>query len=447
MINTFRNKKVKGLLPLFFLLAFGACKKETTNIGLGLVEGEVLENSEKSIFTNAVCRSVEDDSLRTDVLSSGLFGMVDDPFLGVSKASLFIEPKVAETGSGSVGKIADSTRLILKYDISQTVGGDPYRILLGDAEAEITFDIYNMAEEVPDTAYSDYVPLLGDKIGEYSGGFNFSNKEVVIDGDTFSVTPEIILEIDNQLGEDILGLATIDETTLKSVLKGIALVPREIVSSDGLIFAFETQVSTSKLVVFHDSTFLSIPLGISSKKVNSFETTPSAALAEQLSGTGHYNITYVQSLRGTKVKVEFPELNDFIQKGDHIVINEAHLSFELEDGSVVSGEYDEPPRLLLYAIDSVSDKTAFFEDLSDFQTGQTLNYGGAYEASSNSYDFRFNRFLQRLVDDYRLRGVDNFKGFYVRVPADSPITPHRAVLNTDTAQQAIKISVTYTKLN
>ncbi|MFB1003549.1 MAG: DUF4270 family protein [Bacteroidia bacterium] len=399
------------------------------------------------MYTHAVCRTVADDSIRTDVLSSGLFGIVNDPILGESKASLIIEPRVAETGSGSVGKVADSTKLILKFDIDQVVSGSPYRLLLGEADAEITFDIYKMGEDIPDSTYNSYRPLLGDKIGEYTGGFDFSNKEVVIDEDTFTVTPELILTLDNQLGVDILGLSMIDNTELKKVLKGIVLVPREVVSGTGLITAFETKISASRLVVFHDTTELAIPLGADSKRVNYFETTPSAAVDAQLTGSGHFNTTYVQSLSGTKVKVEFPELNDFIKMGERLVINEAYISFLLEDGSVVEEKFSAPPRLLLYAVDSVSDQTAFFEDLLDFQLGQTLNYGGTYSASSKSYDFRFNRFLQRLVDDYRLREVDNFKGFYLRVPTDSPIVPHRAVLNTDTTQQTIKLSVRYTKLN
>lgn len=434
-------------MPLFFLLAFGACKKESTDIGLGLVGDDVLENAEKTTFYNAICRTVDDDSIRTDILSSGLFGIVNDPILGESKASLIIEPRVSETGTGSLGKTADSTRLVLKFDIDQTIGSTPYRILQGDAESEIAFDIYKMGEEIPDSAYNTYRPILGDKIGEYTGDFNFSNKEVIVNGDTLLISPEVILEIDNKLGEDILGLTNISDDDLKTILEGIVLVPRAVVSGEGLIIAFETRISASRLVVYHDTTELSIPLGTSSKRINYFETTPSANVAAQLTGTGHYTTTYIQSLSGTKVKVEFPELNDFIKKGEQIIINEAYISFSIEDGTAEQGKYDEPPRLLLYAIDSATDKTAFFEDLLDFQLQQSLNYGGAYESTSNTYDFRFNRYLQRLVDDYRLTGVDNFKGFYLRVPTDSPIVPHRAVLNTDISQQAIKVSVTYTKLN
>lgn len=434
-------------MPLFFLLAFGACKKESTDIGLGLVGDDVLENAEKTTFYDAICRTVDDDSIRTDILSSGLFGIVNDPILGESKASLIIEPRVSETGTGSLGKTADSTRLVLKFDIDQTIGSTPYRILQGDAESEIAFDIYKMGEEIPDSAYNTYRPILGDKIGEYTGDFNFSNKEVIVNGDTLLISPEVILDIDNKLGEDILGLTNISDDDLKTILEGIVLVPRAVVSGEGLIVAFETRISASRLVVYHDSTELSIPLGTSSKRINYFETTPSANVAAQLAGAGHYTTTYIQSLSGTKVKVEFPELNDFIKKGEQIIINEAHISFSIEDGTAERGKYDEPPRLLLYAIDSATDKTAFFEDLLDFQLQQSLNYGGAYESTSNTYDFRFNRYLQRLVDDYRLTGVDNFKGFYLRVPTDSPIVPHRAVLNTDISQQAIKVSVTYTKLN
>lgn len=448
MIYTFINNKIKGLMPLFFLLAIAACQKESSDIGLGLVGDDVLAGAEKSLFTQAICRTVQDDSIRTDALSSGLFGIINDPILGESKASLIINPRVLETGVGSIGRVADSTRLILKYDTDQSVGSTPYRILMGDEDAEISFDIYLMGEDLTDSAYyNTYRPILGDKIGEYTGGFNFSSKEVVVDGDTQTVSPEIVLTLDNKLGEDILGLSALSDIELNAVMKGIVLVPRAIVSGQGIILAFETRIVASRLVIYHDDTELSIPLGPNSKRINYFETTPSAVVAEQLTGTGHYATTYVQSMSGTKVKVEFPELNEFIKRGERVVINEASISFVLQDGTVINSQYDEPPRLLLFAVDSISERTAFFEDLIDFQQQRTPNYGGSFVSSTQSYDFRFNRFLQRLVDDYRIRGVDNFKGFYLRVPTDSPVIPHRAILNTDVSQESIKVSVTYTKLN
>ncbi len=448
MIKFLKNNKLKGFLPLFFLLAFGACKKESSDIGYALLKDNALDDAEKVTFTQAICRSVLDDSVRSDILSSGLFGMINDPVLGGSKVSLIIQPSVSEISIDSSIRNSDSTKLILKYDIAEEIGTEPYRLLIGDANAELSFDIYKMGEEIPDSALGTYRPVLGEKIGEYSGGFDFSEKIVIADGDTQTVTPEIVLTLDNQLGIDILKLTNLNNEQLKTVLKGIVLVPREILSGDGLIFGFESRLSASRVVVYFGSSEVSLNLGSrESKSVCYFENTPSAALASQLSGTGHYNTTYVQSLGGAKVKIELPELNDFIKtkKGERIVINEAHISFVLEDGSVVNDKYRQPPRLLLYAIDSVTDKTANFEDLVDFSEGKTLNYGGRY--TNGSYDFRFNRYLQRLVDDYRLRGVDNFKGFYLRVPNDSPVTPHRAVLNTDVSQQALKISVRYTKLN
>lgn len=448
MVIFIKNNTLKGFLPLFFLLAFSACKKESADVGYALIEDNALENAQDTTFTQAICRSVLDDSVRTDILSSGLFGMVNDPVFGASKVSLIIQPRVSETSIDSSFRNADSTKLILKYDISEEIGTNPNRILVGDANAELAFDIYKMGEEIPDNTFGSYRPVLGEKIGEYTGGFDFSEKEVVIDGDTQVVTPEIVLTLNNQLGMDILNIANLNNDQLNTVLQGIVLVPREILSGDGLIFGFRSRLSASRLVVYHGSKEVSLNLGSrESKSVCYFENTPSAVLSEQLSGSGHYNTTYIQSLGGAKVKIELPELNDFIaaKKGERIVINEAHISFVLKDGSVINTKYEQPPRLLLYAIDSVSDKTASFEDFIDFSEGKTLNYGGRY--TNNSYDFRFNRYLQRLVDDYRLRGKDNFRGFYLRVPNDSPITPHRAVLNTDVSQEALKISIRYTKLN
>lgn len=445
-----RKIKVKGLLPLFFLLAVAACKKEATDIGLTLAGDDMLENSEKASFSQAICRTVQDDSIRTDFLSTGLFGMVNDPEVGTSIASLIIEPKITESGDGFADKTADSTRLILKFDLNQSVGGVPYLLRHGDTASQIAFDVYKLNEDMPDDSvaiYDSYRPELGAKIGEYTGAFNLLNKEEIIGDDTFDISPEIIITLDNTFGQEILDLSSFNNDELKTILKGVVLVPKNVISGDGVIVAIETRSTLSRVLVYYDTTNVTIPLGVSSKSINYFETTPNAAVASQLGGSGHFDKTYLQSMNGTKIKIEFPDLNTFIQQNtDKIVINEAHMTV-LVDQSTITSEYAVPPRVLLYAVDTLTDKTVFFEDLTDFQNQTTLNYGGAYDAGIVGYNFRFNRFLQRLVDDYRTRGVDNFNGFYLRVPTDSPLTPHRAVINTNTAQEAIKISVTYTKLN
>jgi len=88
------NYKVKGLLPLFFLLAFWGCKKESTNVGLELIGDGISKGESDTTFFASKVRTVESDSLPTSRLPSNILGVVQDPVFGLSKASLVVQPRL-----------------------------------------------------------------------------------------------------------------------------------------------------------------------------------------------------------------------------------------------------------------------------------------------------------------------------------------------------------------
>ena len=90
MINTKLNIKSKGLLPLFFLLVFWGCKKETTDIGVDIL-GDGNLNSVEVVLSYISARSVRDDSSRTDNLTSNSLGVINDPIFGMSKSCLIVQ--------------------------------------------------------------------------------------------------------------------------------------------------------------------------------------------------------------------------------------------------------------------------------------------------------------------------------------------------------------------
>ena len=69
--NNFKTK-AKGLMPLFFLLIFfGACKKESTQIGVGL-SGDLTGSDTTLTYQNIITRTVLDDSLSSDNLATNI---------------------------------------------------------------------------------------------------------------------------------------------------------------------------------------------------------------------------------------------------------------------------------------------------------------------------------------------------------------------------------------
>ncbi len=464
MIKSKINNKVKGFLPLFFLLAFFACKKETTEIGANLRQDNGGINSTTVDFQNAICRTVIGDSFRSDNLNANVLGVINDPVFGLRKASVLVQPLLSETGNTElVGKSVDSIKLVLRYDFDQLIGGTQHILMYGDTSSVIELDVYKLNEDIEDTAkyYNDYMPVLGDKIGEYTGNFSLlSTKTVIVDGDTQVSQPELLVTLDNSFGQELMDMdaaSFTSNTEFLMALKGLVVVPRNnIVSGNGAIVGIETNVSASGLILYYGDTLTrGFPLSSSSNTINFFESDPGAEIIGQMSGVGHYNTTYTQSVDGSKVFVEVPDLKSIIEMADDIVINEAIITVKI-DQSTVSKEYPAPSRMWLQVPDTaggnVGPNSIPINDLlnnlippSSWQGYVIPGYGGEYDGSG--YEFRFNRYLQALVKEYKETGKNAFNGFFLSIPSDYPAIPSRAVMDTEVSAGGVKVSVNYSKLN
>ena len=442
-------------MPLFFLLIFfGACKKESTQIGVGLSGDLTGIGSESVSYQNILTRTVLDDSLSSDNLVTNILGVINDPIFGYGKASLIIEPLLTEEGGDFTNKDIDSVVLVLNYDIDQVVGFIPKLLRYGDMESELEIEVYQLQDTLENKRHTHkFNPTLGAKLGQFTGKLSFDSVSRVVDGESINVAPQMSITLDNSFGTTLFSNVS-STTAFKNALKGLVLVPKSNpISGEGAIVGIEASNPFSGITVYYEDSLTKVfPLGSSSAKINLFETTPSGAIASQMSGTGHFNTTYAQSLGGTKIKVDIPELDQIIEMGEEIVINEASISF-IVDGSTVTSNYPVPSRLLLQIPDTtdgvVGDKSTIFIDAFDRLNNPDFsglaNYGGDY--ADGVYTFRFNRYLQQLVKGYIATGVNNFNGFYLSVPSDFPVTPARTVLNTDNTTGAMKVSITYTKLN
>jgi hypothetical protein len=429
------NTTVKGLLPLFFLILILGCKKESTEIGVNLIgdggiQGTLVE------YTNISARSVPGDSFASDIRTYNLLGVINDPVFGMSKANLIVQPMLTQLGNKAKGKTIDSVKLVLRYRTSQIVGATSYTLKYGDVSSEMIFDIYKAAQKLSDSVYSNYKPTLGDKIGTYQGAFNFTD------------STSLDIKLDNSFGQSLIDLddaSYLSNTAFLEALKGIVIVPRSTtVTGEGAIVAFNVGSNISKLLLYYPDTSgsasIEIPMGAASKRINYYETVPSASIAAQHTATnGSFAATYVQALGGSKIKIEVPELDSIIKKGGNVVINQAKISFVIDQTQTTSA-YKEPARLFL-RVPLIANK-AVSADIIDLFSAY---YGGTN--SSGRYDFYFNRYLQALVKEYATTGVNSFNGFYLSIPEDLPIIPYRAVVKSDKSLGDIKVSVRYTKLD
>lgn len=436
MINTKLNIKSKGLLPLFFLLVFWGCKKETTDIGVDIL-GDGNLNSVEVVLSDISARSVRDDSSRTDNLTSNSLGVINDPIFGMSKSCLIVQPRLTQFGTDETSKSIDSIKLILKYDYEQTVSGIKNILKYGDINSEIVMDVYKLNKDLVDTVkyYSTFRPELGDLVGTFTGSFNFSD----------STSLEIMLN--NSFGQEMLDWNSDiykDEAKFLEALKGLVIVPRNNpLSGEGAIVCVEAGINSSKLQLFYnDSLTKTIPMGSSSRRINYYETDPTANLTNQFNSVNTFTTTYAQSFGGAKIKVGVAGLDSIIKMGGNVVINEAKIIFLLDQLSITDA-YKAPSRMFLVVPDTVNSKYSM--PIIDLLT--TSNYGGIYDSDIKGYEFHFNRYLQQLVKEYTKTGKSNFNGFYLSIPSDYPVTPYRGVFKMDKNAGDIKVSVTYTKLD
>ena len=436
MIITKLNIKSKGLLPLFFLLVFWGCKKETTDIGVDIL-GDGNLNSIEVLITDISARSVRDDSSRTDNLSSNTLGVVNDPIFGLSKSCLIVQPRLTQFGTDDTPKSIDSVKLILKYDYEQNVLGNNNILKYGDINSVLVMDIYKLNEDLVDTVkyYSTFKPELGDIVGTFTGSFNFSD----------STSLEIMLN--KSFGQEMLDWNSDiykDEAKFLKTLKGLVIVPRNnTLSGEGAIVCVEAGLNSSKLQLFYnDSLTKTIPMGSSSRRINYYETQPSVNLTNQFNSTNNFRTTYAQSFGGAKIKVDLVGLDSVIKLGENVVINEAKITFLLDQISITD-EFKAPSRMFLVVPDTLNSKYSM--PIIDLTT--TSNYGGDYNPVIKGYEFHFNRYLQQLVKEYAKTGKNNFNGFYLSIPSDYPVTPYRGVFKTDKDAGDIKVSITFTKLD
>jgi hypothetical protein len=447
-------------MPLFFLAAFAGCNKEGSDIGVNLRPDGGLINSITEEFTQITTRTIAGDSLRTDSLNSNILGAINDPEFGTSRASLVIQPLLDEYGFDLNGNTIDSAVLTLKFDRAQILGGFEKILTYGDLTSEIEIDVYKLDEKLEATTryYSNFRPALGNKIGSFKGKLNFFDSTwIQISGDSSKVSPQLTIKLDKSFGQEMLDEPASTYSSGENFLeylKGIVLVPKTtLASGKGAIVGINTRTSNTRLTLhYSDSLTTQIPVGPASERINYYESfNVNGNISAQQNGSGHYNTAYVQAMGGPKVKVNVSEISDLILKGEKMVINEAKITFSI-DNSKISSNYAAPYRLLLFAESAEDARPVAFLDYIDavdptLQWRDFVNYGGFYDDDVQQYTFHFNRFLQQLIDEYNETGINNFRGFYLSVPSDNPITPARAVLKTNPSLGEVKVSVTYTKLN
>ena len=142
-------------------------------------------------------------------------------------------------------------------------------------------------------------------------------------------------------------------------------------------------------------------------------------------------------MAGTKSKIKFPFLENFIDKG-RVAVNKAEIIFNVEDNS--TSTFLSHSSLFLTNIDSAGN-AGFLID----QFEGTDHYGGTYNSSTKQYIFNVTRHVQYLLSNY-YEGKNLNYGMYL-MGGGKAVNANRTILKGNkNPGGALKMKISYTPL-
>lgn len=428
---------ITGLL-LVVLFFFSTCKKEPQELGLDLIENNPLD-VEFSDTTSVVAYSQLEDSLRTDETSVVLLGNTFDPVFGKTTAIVFTQISLS-SASPDFGTNPQCDSLVFSLQ---------YTGYYGDTTMPQTFRFYEITEQIYlDSSYYSNQQLAYDPVALENYTFTPHPTDSVL-VDTTKYEPHLRFTMNPALGDIILSApesALDSNVSFREYFKGLAIVPDDVAAEPGrgalLYFNFYANISRINLYYHNDEEdSLVYRLSLNSTSNARFVHfdhqgyQDASDIFRQQTILGDTALgqsqVYIQPMAGVKVKIEFPNLLNWV-KENNIAVNEAQLIFYNHEPE---GQYPAPSRLALYKLND--DGTLGF--LIDQSEGDTY-FDGRY--SGNRYRFRINRYIQQVFN-----GDESNNGLYL-FPSSASINASRVVLNgSHSAADKITLQLIYTKPN
>lgn len=383
------------------------------------------------------CSSIREDSLRSDELASAfnLAGAFADPVFGGTVAGFYSEIRLPNNNTSfSFGSapVLDSVVLTLAY-------ADFY----GDTTTMMNFRVFETDEKmVIDSAYyTNDTILLKRQL--------FSNMVSIRPKDSVSVdgakrAPHLRLRLDDTFGNEFMNAASstfLNNTSFIDYFNGIHVTADAVTAAgQGVIASFNLLASMSKLTFYYkngtDTTRFTANFEVNSgcPRFNAFLHDYSTASFGNVFPIAGADKLYIQSMSGLKARIQLPHIRNLSLNGP-VAINKAELVIPVID----NGTFKSHNALLLFGVDSAG-KEAIIPDVLESPS----YYGGTFDATSNSYKFNINRYVQKLIsdptlNDYGLSIVSSggaLNSFRTIVPG--PATP---------TGEKIRLRITYSVLN
>ncbi|MFM8432967.1 MAG: DUF4270 domain-containing protein [Bacteroidota bacterium] len=407
---------------------FTACK-DPDELGLEVLPGSDQLNLKSTDTITILTRTVREDTLRSDELSTQLVGSYIDPDFGIAEAVAYSQVLLQGTPNFSAHAVTDSLVLRLFY-----------KGYYGDTNTQQMFYVHRLTEDMSiDSVYYSNRSFNFDNVPLGTLAFDpRPNTRVVVDSDT--VAPQIRIRLSQVLADSIIALNGSEELSTNEdwikYFKGIRLSTNTAtVPGKGCISYFD--LFNSRLTLYYRDTVglsKSYTFALTGAKSNKFmhDFTGTQAERHLLDSSYTDSLISIQAMAGLKTRFDFPYLDNLKDNGN-ILVNRAELKVTLKSGTFNS--FPAPSSLLIVAIDSAGTGTYFPADY--FESGNF--FGGGL--SGQTYTFNLTRQIGRI-----LSGQAGNYGFYL-VVSGSSIQASRAILGSgENATYPMKLNIYYTPI-
>jgi hypothetical protein len=390
-------------------LVFSACEEPS--------EFEIDDPAVSGIDINDVeitASTVWGDSTNTTDLSRNLLGAYNDPLFGYTEANLATDFRLdpdSDYGFSGQEQI-DSVVLYMQIDFPPSI--------YGSDQIPVRVDVHQLNEILlSDSGYFANTPINYDQqtLGYWEGVTEESDSTI-----RFNLDPafgEYFTQADTNHYNN--------NTSLKAFFNGFFL--KSSVSSfepgRGKIFRVDPIHQNSRLVVYYNGgSNFSFQISGNSVRVNNYKRDHSGTeVGMQLNNPAEYETVYAQAMGGPRVRLHFPGLRELAMEGNYVV-HRARVHIPVLEGSTSGGLLPPPTRLLLLGSDEDGRNTNI-PDMFD----HVPNYGGGYQAGSNSYTFTITNYIQEQLKKYG-KDPDNHieHGLNLVVPTDNPLSARRLAI-------------------
>lgn len=392
MYMNLKSKMLKAISLSVVILSFFACENDVSEIGSGMVDNNNFNNllySETSI--SAISKKIE--KVQTNGQSSLNMGVYKDPVFGVTKTDFISQLTLSKTNpSFGDEPIVDSVVLTLPYFSTPTGIDDNgenvykldsvYKFGLGQINFSVYRTNYFLRSEDPDNDfkpqvyYSNQYDLFNQQkesqpLAQVTNFTPSAVRKVIYqikegELDTVSKTPRLRVHLSKEYFQQHIiekegSNELLSNDNFQNYFRGIHIQAEKLTSNDGVLSLFDLSSEDAGITIYYNVETKpagGAPQNSDDKYLKSFQMKFSGNMFN-VENTEEQSIPqddklYLKGGQGAMAIIDvFQDEEELANlRSKDWLINEANLTFYVDESQVAADEATQPKRLFLYDVNN-----------------------------------------------------------------------------------------------